>query len=107
VHSDKNGFLKIIAGSLKIISGFLKIAAGFLKVILSVLKIIVRRPFLVHNLLEANAGWLWMVRRSYLMISTHHLFAAYLPTTADGRYHWALNLLEYVGRRLRFVARSR
>jgi hypothetical protein len=29
-------------------------------------------------------------------MSTHYLFASYVPTTADGRYHWALNLLEYV-----------
>ncbi|MDR1146483.1 MAG: hypothetical protein LBK71_10165 [Verrucomicrobiales bacterium] len=29
-------------------------------------------------------------------MNTHHQFASYVPTTADARYHWALNLLEYV-----------
>ncbi|MDR1145047.1 MAG: hypothetical protein LBK71_02805 [Verrucomicrobiales bacterium] len=29
-------------------------------------------------------------------MSTNHQFASYVPTTADARYHWALNLLDYV-----------
>ncbi|MDR1191867.1 MAG: hypothetical protein LBK60_09460 [Verrucomicrobiales bacterium] len=29
-------------------------------------------------------------------MKSHYNFTGYVPTTADGRYHWALNLLEYV-----------
>ncbi|MDR1191233.1 MAG: hypothetical protein LBK60_06170 [Verrucomicrobiales bacterium] len=30
-------------------------------------------------------------------MNSHYNFAAYVPTTADGRHYWALDLLEYVG----------